>query len=122
MAVQYSPGLEDKEAGPATRSDSLISNADIARLEKDGDQALKFITDRVEGEAIVIDAETNRRLLRKIDLHIMPLMCIIYGLNFLDKTTLSYASIMGLQTDLNLVGSDYQWLSSIFYFGYLAWE
>ncbi|CAF9904635.1 MAG: hypothetical protein GOMPHAMPRED_002902 [Gomphillus americanus] len=122
MAVQYSPGLEDKEAGPATRSDSLISNADIARLEKDGDQALKFITDRVEGEAIVINAETNRRLLRKIDLHIMPLMCIIYGLNFLDKTTLSYASIMGLQTDLNLVGSDYQWLSSIFYFGYLAWE
>lgn len=49
-------------------------------------------------------------------------MCVVYGLNYLDKTTLSYASIMGLQTDIHLVGDNYQWLSSMFYFGYLAWE
>ena len=29
---------------------------------------------------------------------------------------------MGIQTDIHLVGSDYQWLGSLFYFGYLAWE
>ncbi|OJJ50512.1 hypothetical protein ASPZODRAFT_106152 [Penicilliopsis zonata CBS 506.65] len=52
----------------------------------------------------------------------MPIMCFVYGMNFLDKTTLSYASIMGLETDLKLKGSEYQWLSSLFYFGYLAWE
>lgn len=46
----------------------------------------------------------------------------MYGLNYLDKTTLSYASIMGIQDDLHLVGDNYQWLSSMFYFGYLAWE
>lgn len=44
-------------------------------------------------------------------------MCIVYGLNFLDKTSISYASIMGLQEDINLQGDDYQWLSSMFYFG-----
>jgi MFS transporter, ACS family, allantoate permease len=49
-------------------------------------------------------------------------MCVVYGLNFLDKTSLSYASIMGLEEGLNLVGDDYQWLSSMFYFGYLAFE
>ena len=49
-------------------------------------------------------------------------MCVVYGLNFLDKTTLSYASIMGLEEDLGLTGDNYQWLGSMFYFGYLGWE
>lgn len=29
---------------------------------------------------------------------------------------------MGLRADIHLTGDDYQWLSSMFYFGYLAWE
>lgn len=44
------------------------------------------------------------------------------GLNYLDKTSISYASIMGIQEDLNLKGDDYEWLASMFYFGYLGWE
>ena len=34
-----------------------------------------------------------------------------------EETTLSYASVTGLQKDLGLVGDDYQWLGSTFYFG-----
>lgn len=49
-------------------------------------------------------------------------MCVVYGLNYLDKTTLSYASVMGMKKDIGLVGDDYQWLGSLFYFGYLGWE
>lgn len=52
-------------------------------------------------------------------------MCIVYGLNYLDKTTLSYASVMGIskptsQGGIGLVGDNYNWLGSMFYFGYLA--
>jgi len=50
------------------------------------------------------------------------ILCVVYGLNYLDKTTISYASIMGLQADIGLVGDDYSWLASMFYFGYVAWE
>lgn len=39
----------------------------------------------------------------------------------IDKTTLSYAAIFGIQSDLNLKGTEYSWLSSIFYFGFLVW-
>jgi MFS transporter, ACS family, allantoate permease len=58
-------------------------------------------------------------------------MCVVYGLNYLDKTTLSYASVMGLRlapssnklaSGIDLHGDQYQWLGSMFYFGYLAWE
>lgn len=85
----------------------------------DADEAMKAFA---SGEIVEVDEATNKRLLRIIDWHLMPLMCVVYGLNYLDKTTLSYASIMGIQKDIHLVGDNYQWLSSMFYFGYLAWE
>lgn len=40
------------------------------------------------------------------------------GIDTLLETTLSYASVMGIQEDLNLVGAQYQWLGSMFYFGW----
>ncbi|OXV09544.1 hypothetical protein Egran_02692 [Elaphomyces granulatus] len=93
----------------------------ILNHSEDADEAMKAFAG-LEGQVITIDAETNRRLLRIIDWHMMPLMCCVYGLNFLDKTTLSYASVMGIQADIHLKGDNYQWLGSMFYIGYLAWE
>ncbi|KAL4898662.1 major facilitator superfamily domain-containing protein [Aspergillus ambiguus] len=63
--------------------------------------------------------QEERRLVWKIDLMILPIMLIAYMMAFLDKQTLSYTSLMGLREDLHLVGSEYSWSSSIFYFGYL---
>jgi len=76
----------------------------------------------MNGVDLEIDSATNKRLLRKIDLNLLPIMCIVYGLNYLDKTTISYASIMGFKTDTKLHGNDYSWVSSMFYFGYIAFE
>lgn len=33
---------------------------------------------------------------------------------------MGYTAILGLRTDLHLVGQDYSWASSLFYFGYLT--
>ncbi|KAK4545163.1 hypothetical protein LTR36_003714 [Oleoguttula mirabilis] len=103
----------------AIRSGSVPEN--ILKHSHDADEAMKAFESSC-GEVIEIDAATNKRLLRRIDFHLIPIMCIVYGLNYLDKTTISYASIMGIKTDIGLVGNDYQWLGSMFYFGYLAWE
>lgn len=48
--------------------------------------------------------------------------CFVFGLNYLDKTTLSYASVMGIKKDIGLKGDEYQWLGSIFYIGFLVSE
>ncbi|KAJ5124754.1 MFS allantoate transporter [Penicillium bovifimosum] len=87
----------------------------------DADEAIKAF-EQQQGQTIEIDEATNRRLVKIIDWHMMPLMCSVYAMNYLDKTTLSYASVMGLKEDLGLVHDQYQWLGSLFYFGYLAWE
>jgi MFS family permease len=65
--------------------------------------------------------EENAKVLRKIDMVLMPVMCVCYMLQLLDKLTLNFSSQLGLIQDLNLHGSQYSWSSSIFYFGYFIW-
>lgn len=128
----------EKETPPVVDVESNTTEKYVdPKLQKhahDADEAMKAISE-LHGETITIDEETNKRLLRRIDWHIMPIMYFVYGMNYLDsmvyykystilvltdeETTLSYASVMGLKTDLNLVGDDYQWLGSLFYFGML---
>jgi ACS family allantoate permease-like MFS transporter len=62
----------------------------------DADEAYKIFAGH-EGETILMTPLEEKKLLRKIDRNLMPLLCIVYGLNYLDKTTVSYASIMGLK-------------------------
>jgi MFS family permease len=68
------------------------------------------------------DKEMAKRVLRKIDWRLIPLMFITYNLNFMDKTILSSASVFGLREDTGLKGQQYSWVSSVFYFGYFFWE
>ncbi|KAI0176849.1 major facilitator superfamily domain-containing protein [Pestalotiopsis sp. NC0098] len=63
-----------------------------------------------------------RRLVLKTDLVIMPLAVLSMTLAFLDKNALGYAAVLGIKTDAHLHGQQYSWLSSIFYFSYLAME
>ncbi|KNG89070.1 allantoate permease [Aspergillus nomiae NRRL 13137] len=60
--------------------------------------------------------------LRKVDMRLIPLLFITYMFNFMDKTILSSASVFGLIDDTHLIGQQYSWVSSIFYFGYFFWE
>ena len=108
-----------EQLAEAIRSGSVPEN--VLKHSHEADEAMKAFQ-AYQGQIIEIDEATNKRLLRRIDWNLMPIMCVVYGLNYLDKTTISYASIMGIQADIGLVGDNYQWLGSMFYFGYLAWE
>ena len=46
-------------------------------------------------------------------------LALSYLFQFLDKTALGSASILGIIPDLKLTGLDYSWANSIYYFGYL---
>ena len=60
-----------------------------------------------DGHRVVVTPEDNKRILRQIDLIILPILLSVYGLQSLDKTSLSYASVFGLITDTHLVGQQY---------------
>lgn len=62
---------------------------DVKPVEKpkqghEADEAFNAI-EELQGEAIDLDSGTNKRLLRITDWHLMPIMCFIYGMNFLDS-------------------------------------
>ncbi|KAL1981720.1 hypothetical protein VTN96DRAFT_2277 [Rasamsonia emersonii] len=63
--------------------------------------------------------EEVKRVLRKIDLRLLPVLIVTYTLQYLDKNAINFASVYGLQKGTHLTGQDYSWLGSIFYFGYL---
>jgi ACS family allantoate permease-like MFS transporter len=90
------------------------------------DEALEFLTNHpraaeiaIEGNAILEDPVRLKKLVRKIDFTIAPLLAAVYFLQFLDKTTLSYTAVMGIRKDTHLKGQDYSDLSMLFYIGEL---
>jgi hypothetical protein len=66
-----------------------------------------------------LDPVESSRVLRRLDYRIVPILFLIYLMQYLDKNGINYASVYGLQKGTNLHGQDYSWLGSIFYFGML---
>ncbi|KAL4772868.1 major facilitator superfamily domain-containing protein [Aspergillus nidulans var. acristatus] len=77
------------------------------------DRALELIEDI--GHSTILTPENNKRVLRRIDLRLLPILLGIYFLQQLDKSTLSYGSVFGLIEDANLHGQQYSWLGSSIY-------
>jgi hypothetical protein len=86
----------------------------------DGDIAMSLFASPSDLHEPISPAE-DARVKRKVDWMILPYLAVCYVFFYVDKTTLSYAAIFGIREDLNLQGTQYSWLSSIFYFGFLAW-
>ena len=78
-------------------------------------ESLKDLTDE-EFEAL------ERRTKRKIDLRILPMVVLIYILNYLDRNNIAAARLGGLEEDLGLVGSQYQTCISILFVGYILMQ
>ncbi|KKY17689.1 putative allantoate permease [Phaeomoniella chlamydospora] len=102
------------------KSDRIGSNVPTD-IDNEPAKAIQLLRETaVEGTQV---HETDHIRLRwKIDMTLMPLLCITYALQSIDKTTLGYAAVFGLSDDTHLVGTQYSWASALFYLGYLVWE
>ncbi|KAL1991065.1 hypothetical protein VTN49DRAFT_5569 [Thermomyces lanuginosus] len=64
----------------------------------------------------------EKKVLRKMDLRLIPMLAILYLLSFLDRGNIGNAKIEGLQEDLNMTGGQYNWTLTVFFFTYCAFE
>ncbi|KAL9716557.1 hypothetical protein Ac2012v2_001005 [Leucoagaricus gongylophorus] len=79
-----------------------------------GDEALRL----VDAEKIAeFDEEYNLELRKKLDWVIPPICASVYFSQYLDKTSLNYASVMGFP----ITGQHYNLASMAFYLGFLTW-
>ena len=72
--------------------------------------------------ALLEDKEGMKKLVRKVDWLLMPLLCGTFLLQYIDKQSISYAAVFDLFETTNTNQAQYSWLISLFYFGYLVAE
>ncbi|KAH9898969.1 allantoate permease [Xylariomycetidae sp. FL2044] len=85
----------------------------------DVDAALEYLNHE---NTTVVTEISERALVRKLDLTIVPIMWACYCLQYLDKTLVNYANVMGLQEDTGITGNQFSLLATLFYVTYLAFE
>ncbi|KAF2853798.1 pantothenate transporter liz1 [Plenodomus tracheiphilus IPT5] len=95
-------GMDDAKDGVAARTE----HGDVEAVP----------VESVIGE---IDLEIEKRVRRKLDTHLVPLLSVLYLLAFLDRSNIGNARIAGMEEDLHLSSSQYTWLLTIFYISYI---
>ncbi|KAJ5809063.1 uncharacterized protein N7503_001281 [Penicillium pulvis] len=89
-------------------------------MEKKDTLAMKL--DESEDYALGCLATDDKKLIRKIDSHILPIMFLTYFLQMIDKISINYANVMGFQDDLGMTGNDFSWLATAFFIAYAVAE
>lgn len=54
-----------------------------------------------------MDPVAERKLLRKIDFRLIPILWLLFMLAFLDRTNIGNARILGMEEELMMTGNDY---------------
>lgn len=65
---------------------------------------------------------TERKLLMKIDSRVIPWLCIMYLLAFLDRVNIANANVFGLSDELHLDGTLYNNALVVFFVPYILFE
>ncbi|KAI0486412.1 major facilitator superfamily domain-containing protein [Xylaria cf. heliscus] len=64
----------------------------------------------------------EKKILRKMDIRLIPMLALLYLLSFLDRGNIGNAKIEGLQEDLKISGDQYNLCLTVFFFSYAAFE
>ncbi|KAJ3731640.1 MFS general substrate transporter [Lentinula guzmanii] len=110
--------MDSESYGEKRDGDSDVNSRHVELSAAAVDTGARFA---VSGEA-TIDHNESIRIRRKIDRNILPMMCLLYLVQFMDKTTLGYAAILGMNQEAHLTTDQYNWLGTIFYLSYLVFE
>lgn len=101
-------------------SKDAVPVVDAHDAEKQGvtkamDEAAEYLTHNAGVDPL--SPEEERKMIRKMDWILLPMLFLTATLGAVDKVALSTAAIYGLKTDLKLVGQQYSWAGSILSLG-----
>ncbi|QEU60787.1 hypothetical protein KDRO_D04820 [Kluyveromyces lactis] len=116
QTIEKCESVQDATTEDVPLQTILSPSGKLLVLGEAADEAMEFAKHH---EHIELSAEEDRRVKRKIDMIVMPLFSFLYMIQFMDKTCISFAAVMGIQTDYKMVDTMYSWTTSCFYLGYL---
>ncbi|KAI8716773.1 hypothetical protein NCS52_00971700 [Fusarium sp. LHS14.1] len=71
---------------------------------------------------ILVPEKLSTHIRRKFDRHVMPIVCVLYVLSYLDRGNIGNAKTAGAQDDLGLSDSQWAWVLNSFYICYTLFE
>ena len=77
--------------------------------------------DNLSGDEAVRDSD-DKKLLRKLDLHLIPTMTLLYLLSYLDRVNIGQAKLDGLTQSLNITSAQYNAALSVFFSTYVVFK
>lgn len=91
-------------------------------LEAERAQLLAALPDPDAGKTDEERAAIDRKLMWRVDLHLVPWLSLLYLMSFLDRTNIGNARLAGLQKDLNMTDPNYNMSLTIFFISYALCE
>ncbi|KAM5541469.1 hypothetical protein V8D89_005023 [Ganoderma adspersum] len=94
-----------------------------------GHEEKSYLEDTIPAEIQTVDSELKspqgvnpRKVFRKLDARLLPLVTLLFLLSFLDRTNIGNAKIAGLVSDLHLTGLQYNLCAAMFFITYCLFE
>lgn len=72
--------------------------------------------------AIPGDAAVAKSAIKKVSTRLVPFVALMFFINYLDRTAISFAKPNGMEADLGLTAAQYGFASGIFFIGYIILE
>ncbi|MFL9921550.1 MFS transporter [Paraburkholderia fungorum] len=69
-----------------------------------------------------ISSAVERSTIRKVSLRLVPFLALMFFINFLDRTAISFAGPNGMNRDLGLTAAQFGFAAGVFFFGYILLE
>lgn len=85
--------------------EAMLSHEEVSKDRTNYDRVDEELAKYAADLPVHIDEETNKRLKKSIDKRVLVIMIVTYFLQSVDKGALGFASIMGLQEDTGLHGT-----------------
>ncbi|KAI7855503.1 major facilitator superfamily domain-containing protein [Circinella umbellata] len=103
---------EDDNKPEVVHDDSVSGDNSSSDIEKNsGKISTPYVTTKAEVKYV-----------RKVGWTFLPFMTTIVMVQFADKSALAISAVLGIYEDTGISGSEFSWLGSIFFLGYLVFQ
>ncbi|CAM1506073.1 Fc.00g057140.m01.CDS01 [Cosmosporella sp. VM-42] len=109
-----------------TRASPEILDVERAPLEKDHTVHKEYRGGGLAQDDLdfldMFPKDRKKKVLRKVDLRLVPMLVLLYLMAYLDKTNIGNAKIEGLTADLHMKGIQYNVVVAIFFIPFVLCE
>ncbi|KAI0805978.1 MFS general substrate transporter [Irpex lacteus] len=116
--------LPDMALDDDTRKEQHVDNEKYGADEVQVERASSTRSSQVQHKEFVMSDE-EKRLVRKLDIRIMPIACILYLFAFLDRSNLGNARLQGFPQDVlrgDPTGNLFDWTNTAFFIAYILFQ